>query len=260
MNFPKIKKNYQKIKSILGLSLSLAKARFKLKNEGSYLGILWYLLNPLSMFLILLFLRNALHKTTIEYYPVYLFLGLIMFNFFRQATNTSSNTIISNSGFIKSMKINYEPFVVSVIIQSVFSHIFEVAILAIFMVYFGVPLWWLFFYPIIFFIFAIFTTGVSFIVSVIGAYANDFSNAWAVFLNVLWFATPIYYVASKGNAAFLNELNPIYYFIDIARSFVISGKFPGSKPILIILALSTLFFVAGVFIFEKHKKKFSELI
>jgi len=37
----KLKKYYKKIKRILELSFSLAKANFKLRNENSYLGIFW---------------------------------------------------------------------------------------------------------------------------------------------------------------------------------------------------------------------------
>ena len=49
------KKMKEKIKSISALSFSLAKANFKIRNEGSYLGIFWYLLEPLAFFIVLLF-------------------------------------------------------------------------------------------------------------------------------------------------------------------------------------------------------------
>jgi len=104
---------YYKAKSILGLSLSLAKVKFKLRNEGSYLGVFWYLLSPLAMFLILLSLRGLTNKNPIEYYPIYLLLGLIVFNLFRYATTISTNAIRGNAGLIKSLKINLEPFLLS---------------------------------------------------------------------------------------------------------------------------------------------------
>jgi len=131
---------YYKAKSILGLSLSLAKVKFKLRNEGSYLGVFWYLLSPLAMFLILLSLRGLTNKNPIEYYPIYLLLGLIVFNLFRYATTISTNAIRGNAGLIKSLKINLEPFVISGIMQAVFSHIFEVIILVLFLFYFKVSL------------------------------------------------------------------------------------------------------------------------
>ncbi len=46
------------VRNILRISLILAKTNFKLRIEGSYLGILWYLLNPLALFLILLLIKT----------------------------------------------------------------------------------------------------------------------------------------------------------------------------------------------------------
>jgi len=261
MDFKKyFHKYYQKLKSIMGLSLSLAKSRFKLRNEGSYLGIFWYLLYPLSMFLILLFLKEILHKTTTDHYPIYLFLGLIMFNFFRQTTNMSADTISRNSGFIKSLKIDQESFVIANAIQSTLSHIFEVIILSIFMIFFKISLVWLIFYPLIFLFFIVFTLGISFILAVAGAYANDFSNAWSVFLNALWFITPIYYVVSEQNISLLNQINPLYYFIEISREIVIFGQMPSVSLLLAIFSLTTVIFLIGILIFEKYKSKFAEMI
>ena len=82
-------------KQVLSTSLALAKANFKLKNEGNYLGILWYLLEPLLMFFIFLAVRRIL-GADIPYYPMYLFLGLVIFNFFRKTTTDATRTIINN--------------------------------------------------------------------------------------------------------------------------------------------------------------------
>ncbi|HNU96023.1 MAG TPA: hypothetical protein PKH95_01275 [Candidatus Magasanikbacteria bacterium] len=45
----------EKINNIFNLSWQLAKANFKLRNEGSYLGIFWYLLDPLLMLMRLIY-------------------------------------------------------------------------------------------------------------------------------------------------------------------------------------------------------------
>ena len=85
----KLKEHFARLKSILGLSLQLAKARFKLRNEGSYLGIFWYLLEPFLLFVIILGIRSAfVGGSGGEDYPLYLIIGLVMINFF---TGTSRN-------------------------------------------------------------------------------------------------------------------------------------------------------------------------
>lgn len=254
-------KNYlQKLKGILGLSLSLAKVNFKLRNEGSYLGIFWYLLDPFLMFLIILILGKVITRTEIENYPVYVLLGLIMFNFFRQATINAATSITFNAGFIKSMKISSESFVLSSVLQSVFSHFFEAIILLVFIIYFKISLLGIIFYPFIFFLLLLFVIGASFLLATLGVYINDLTNVWSVVINLLWFATPIFYIISAENLTVINRINPMFYFVNAARDLMLYNRIPSMDLILKVVLLSALFLLLGVFVFEKYKRKFAELI
>lgn len=248
------------IKKTLQLSFSLAKTQFKLRNEGSYLGIFWYLLDPLAMFLIILVLSGVLVNTVTKNYPVYLLLGLIMFNFFRQTTINSTNSIVANAAFIKSMKISSESFVVSSVMLSLFSHLFELIILLFFMLFFKISLIGLFLYPLVFLFLFLFALGVSFILASVGVFINDISNVWSVLINLLWFSTPIFYVISGGSATIVNKLNPMFYFVSIAREIVIGGFVLSPNQLVLTAILSLVFFLSGLAIFEKFKTKFAELI
>jgi len=252
-----------KIKGILGLSLQLAKADFKQRNEGSFLGILWYLLEPLFMLFMFLMVRNVVGQG-IPNYPLYLFLGLIMFNFFRKTTSDSIKVITDNSGFIKSIKLNHEAFVVSALLKSVFSHFFEIIILLFLLVYSGISILNIVFYPLVFFFFCFFVLGISFFAATLGVYLKDFANLWRVFTRLLWLATPIFYASkliSKLNLPFdFNSLNPLYYFITIARECIAYNKVSQLSLIIGAVIFSLSFFVLGFIVFEKFKNKFSEMI
>lgn len=254
-------KNYwQKLKGILGLSLSLAKVNFKLRNEGSYLGIFWYLLDPFLMFLIILILGKVITRTDIPHYPLYLLLGLIVFNFFRQATINATTSITSNSGFIKSMKISSESFVISAVLQTIFSHFFELLALLAFILFFKVSIMGIIFYLPVFFFLVIFTLGFSLILATINVYVNDLINIWIVLINLLWFSTPIFYIISLENLTFVNRLNPMFYFVSIARDLVIYNKIPSLDFILPAVLFSIVFLSLGLLIFKRYKKKFAEMI
>lgn len=256
-----LKRFYYKTKSIIGLSISLAKANFKVRNEGSYLGIFWYLLEPLAFFVILLFIGNTISVNTITYYPIYLLLGLIIFNFFRATTNIATGAIRSNSNFIKSLKIDKEAFILSGMFQFTISHIFEFIILIGFMIFFKMNLAWVLFYPVIFILFFFFTTGISFILSVLGVYANDLKNVWSVFTRLLWFATPIFYYVRGGELIqTINMFNPLYHFINISRELIIFHRIPEMKTFLLAIFSSIIIFALGIYIFEKNKDKLAEKI
>lgn len=249
------------IKSVLSLSFSLAKANFKLRNEGSYLGIFWYLLEPIAFFVILLFIGGIISVNNIKDYPVYLFLGLILFNFFSATTSYATNSIRNNASFIKSLKIHKEVFVLSGLFQFTFSHFLEFLILIGFSIFFNISITWIFLYPVVFVLFLMFTAGICFILAVIGVYVNDLKNVWSVITRLLWFATPIFYVVEKNDQIhMLNLLNPLYHFIDITREIVIFHNFPSIETFISIIFLSGITFYLGFLVFEKNEKKLAEKI
>ena len=249
----------ESFKKKLELSLSLAKAGFKLRNEGSYIGVFWYLLEPLIIFSIFFTIRNIV-GIGIENYAAYLLLGLIMFNFFRKTTSESIRAITNNAGLIKSIKLNKEVFIVSAVIKSIFSHFFEIILFIAVLFFSGVQIVNILFYPLIFTFFCMFVLGISFIVCTIGTYLVDFGNIWNIFMRILWFATPIFYSSNLKLPVNINHFNPLYYFITITRGVVVYGQIPISWMVIGMILFSFGFFLLGIFIFEKFKHKFSEMI
>ena len=257
----KLKKYSQKLKSILGLSLQLAKANFKLKNEGSFLGIFWYLLEPFFLFIIILGIQKALGGNIVNNYLLYLLLGLIMFNFFSATTSISTKRIENSSNFIKSIKINNESIILSRIIENTFAHFFEIILFIGFMIFFKIPLIQLLIYPIIFIFYILFTTGSSFLLATIGVYVSDLDNAWRVVTRLLFFATPLFYVAEKGSLIYkINLFNPLFYFITISRDLIVYKKLSELWMIEITMALSIIIFITSILVFNKYKNKFAEHI
>lgn len=246
-----------KIRSILDLSLSLAKVNFKLRNEGTYLGMLWYLLEPILMFLLLLYIFSP-RMTTVKNYPLYLLLGLIMYNLFSGATINSTRAIVDNASFIKSLKIPYEPLVLSIVLQFIFTHIFEIVVLAIFMIYFHVSLMGLIFYPMLLFFYAVFICGISFALAAIGVRINDIGNVWRVLITLMWFATPIFYSIKESSIQFL--LNPIARFIAVARDLIIANSFPSIGLIVQVIAISFFSLAVGLGLFSLLKNRFVEYV
>jgi ABC-type polysaccharide/polyol phosphate export permease len=248
-------------KRILGTSYSLGIAHFKLRNEGSYLGIFWYLLNPILMFLLLLAIFSNSLGEDIENYPLYLLLGIIMFNFFQAVTSESTKIMRRDRNVIRSIKFPLESMVGNIVLVSIFSHFFEMLILIIVLLILKMPLLGLIVYPIILLVFSLFSLGVSLILSSIAVYFVDLDNIWIFASRLLWMATPIFYTFEKGSILFImNRLNPLYYFITLTRHIVVYNELP---PLLIIMG--TLEFTAvsilwGMVIFRRSSKKFAEMV
>ncbi len=248
-------------KQTLNLMISFALIGFKLRNEGSYLGFFWYLLNPILTFLLLLLIFSNRLGSSIVDYPLYLLMGIMIFNFFQSITTESTRVISSFRGVVRSIYFPKEVLVGQLVVKTFFSHIFEILLYALFMVFFHVPLWGLLYYPFILIFLSIFTLGVSFALCALTAYVSDLENIWNFALRLLWLATPIFY-ASEGilGISILNKLNPMYYFITVARETIIYQHNPDSFLILGMVGYSIISFFTGLWIFTHLKSKFAEKI
>jgi lipopolysaccharide transport system permease protein len=255
------KRFYNKTKGMLGLSFQLAKTGFKLRNEGSYLGIFWYLLNPILMFSLLLFIFGNRLGNNIEYYPLYLLLGIIMFNLFQSTTKESTKAIIQNGALIKSINFPKEALIFSLILRNLFSHIFEIIIFFSILVFFKISVTGILYYLLLLIPFMIFIFGFSLLLSSFTVYFVDLDNIWEFASTVIWFGTPIFYaIENQTRLFYLNLINPLYYFLTSARDLAIYHKIPPTWMILGIVGFSLIFLFLGLFVFKRLNKKFAELI
>ncbi len=251
----------KKLFDALRLALSISKVNFKLRNEGSYLGILWYLLEPISFFLILLSMQNMFSSRESQNYSVYLLTGLITFNFFKSTTQQATGIFNQNGEMIKSIRVPLESLVMGMVFQSTFSHIFEVSAVLIVLVLTSNTLWGLLLYPFAFVLLFMFVTGVSFILAVIGVYVNDLGNVWSIFTLLLWFMTPIFYTPVPGTALTeITQYNPMYYLITLSRDFIITVSLPKASTAIMSVAFSLGFLAVGWLSFQKVKHRIPEMV
>jgi ABC-type polysaccharide/polyol phosphate export permease len=250
------------LKTVLRISWSLAIKNFKTKNASSFLGVLWYLLDPLLMFFILMTIRGSFKLDTIEMFPLYLFSGLVFFNFFRGTTTTAVKAIKSGGYFLKTANFPKISLVLTKIFDGILSHSIEIIVLFAMLIYYGVPFWHIFIYILTLIPFALFIFGVCLFLATIGSYMTDLTNIWRVLTRLLWFATPIFYVARKDNTVvnLINDYNPVAIYLEISRGGLIQGQVPtlSNFSISMLMALASL--LIGIIIFNYHKKKFAENI
>ncbi len=115
---------------------------FKLRYQGSFLGYVWSLLKPLALFVILyiVFTKFLRIGNDIPHYAVYLLLGIVLWNFFSEATSGSISSIVGKGDLLR--KINFPKYVI--VMASSFSALINLflnfIIIAIFMVISGVEI------------------------------------------------------------------------------------------------------------------------
>ena len=88
---------------------------FKVKYKRSVLGVLWSLLYPLLQMAVMAVVFSQMFKFRMEgvNYLVYLMTGLVMYNYFSEASNNAMTSIVSNFALMNKVYIPKYIFPVS---------------------------------------------------------------------------------------------------------------------------------------------------
>src|SRR5476651_458681 len=117
------------------LLAELVRTDFKLRYQGSALGYAWSLLRPLLLFLILyvVFVKLLKLGTGIPHYPVYLLLGIVMWNFFSEMTVQSLGSIVGRGDLIRKISIPKWIIVLSSSLSALINLLLNLVVVMIFL-------------------------------------------------------------------------------------------------------------------------------
>jgi ABC-type polysaccharide/polyol phosphate export permease len=250
--------------------MTMAVRELKVRYIGSSFGLLWAVINPLTQVAIYgiifgIFFRaqpNPAYGT--HSYFLYLICGLIPWQFFSQAVNSSTGVILSNRNLImKAAGFPSEVLPIISIISQIMSHLIALAVLLAILVIFKVGLSvYILTIPIYLLFLTIFTVGLSWIISSINVYMRDVQHIVGLIMTAWFFFTPIFYSTTiiPPKILPLIKLNPIYHVIDGYRYALLAGEFPPLGNFLYLAFISLLIFGLGGIVFRKLKPGFAEIL
>lgn len=251
----------------------LVRTDFKLRYQGSVLGYIWSLLRPLLIFLILyiVFVKFLKLGTGVPHYPVYLLLGIVIWNFFFEMTMLSVASIVGRGDLIRKIRIPRWIIPVSTSLSALINFVLNLIVVAAFIFFSHVGLLntEILLIPIVIEVYLL-ALGLSFFLSALFVRFRDASYIWEVILQGGFYLTPVLYPLSRLHNILFQKLlllNPLGQAIQDARYAVITHSsttiyelFKGSlyEYIPFVVILMVLFI--GVSYFKKESKSFAENI
>lgn len=251
----------------------LVRTDFKLRYQGSVLGYAWSLLRPLLLFLILyiVFVKFLKLGTNIPHYPVYLLLGIVIWNFFLEMTSQSLGSIVGRGDLIRKIRIPRWIIVFSSSISAVINLILNMVVIVAFMILNHVDLLiTTLLLPFILLEVYLFSLGLSLFLSAAFVKFRDINYIWEVILQAGFYLTPILYpLALITNVTFQKILlmNPMAQAIQDARWASVSHEtltpykvFEGGWYMFIPYIIVLVILIGGLAYFRKEAKYFAENI
>lgn len=266
-----VKKILQKYRYSAILLRQLVITDFKLRYQGSFLGYLWSLLRPLAIFLILyiVFVRFLKVGSDVPHFPVYLLLGIVIWNYFSEVTNNGVSSIVGRGDVLR--KINFPKYVVvlSGSLSALINLGINLFVVGVFMIFTGVdPQPQLFiFVPLLIVELFIFALSMAFLLSSLFVRFRDVNYIWEVIMQGAFYATPILYPMSYVPAFLAPYIiaNPVAQIIQDLRFILITdqtetiGTIYGSEwARLIPLGIVALAALGSAYYFKKRSPYFAE--
>ena len=250
-----------------GLIQSLVARELKARYRGSVLGFFWSFINPLLLLLVYTFVFKVVlpeaHPKEIEPYALFLFCGLLPWTWFSSSLLESANVLIAGGNLIKKVLFPAEVLPIVTVLANLVHFCFGLPILAIFLVYFRMPLsagelaW----FPVVVFTQLVLTLGFAFVFSALTVHFRDIKDLLANLLTLWFFSTPIIYpmFVAPGMAKQLLNLNPFTHLaVSYQEILFYPGPFGHWRWLVALLVASAAWFLAGYWVFDRLRDSFAE--
>ncbi len=234
---------------------------FKVKYKRSVLGILWSLLYPvLTMCVMAIVFSNVFKFSTPGVsYLVYLQTGLVMFNYFSEATNLSMSSVVANFSLINKVYMPKWIFPLSKCLFAGINFLLTLIPLYAVIILTGTEITWLHvFLPYAVVCLFMFTLGVGLILSTIAVFLRDIYYIYGVVIMFMMYLTPIMYDIKMLDSWMVPilKLNPMYNFINFSRMIIIYRQMPSLDSWAACFISGFVVLVFGVILFRRKQNKF----
>jgi len=237
----------------------LIKRDFITKYRKSVLGVVWSVLHPLLMMIVMTFAFQQLFRVEIENFPVYVFSGQLIFNFFSESTTLAMNSVIVGEGVIKKIYVPKYMFPLSRVISSLVNLLFSFVTFLLVFTFTGAQFYWtMLLVPIPFIFIFVFSLGIAMLLASLAVFFRDLTYLYGVLMQLLFFMTPIMYpvdIIPQWLIPFYG-LNPLYHFVTYFRALTRLGTVPDIWSTMVCIGFALCALCVGTAVFMKQQDKY----
>lgn len=206
--------------------------------------------------------NNSESSSTIDY-ALFVFGGLVAFNFFTEMAYRAPSLLHEYAHYIKQTMFPAEMLpVISTLRATTYASIGLALMLLCQLVFAGSLHWTVLLLPLWFIPFLLFLIGITWLLSAMGAFTRDTAYLMMTIAPVLMFATPVFFSHETLSPTWklVMYANVLTGFIEIIRDLVVFGQFP--KPLVAAwtMFVSAFFFWFGYWFFRRQQDAIADVI
>lgn len=250
------------------LLFQLTKRDFSSKYVDSYLGLAWAVLEPLATTIILSVIFTFGFKAgMVQDIPffLYMFSGMVAYNFFSMAVGEGTNVIRAYSFLVKKVDVRLALLPVMKNSSCTLFHFIMLGLLILTLFFYGYyPTWYWIQFVYYFVAMNILVLGITWLTSAVSVFVPDIRHIVNISLQFLFYLSPVFWSLRNipENWAWVPKLNPMFYIISGYRDTFIYGKGFWTHPneTIYFWVVTGIFIVFGSFVFRKLRPQFADVI
>lgn len=252
------------------LILAILRRELRERFSGSVAGWVWAVVAPLISLVTytLVFggavkLPNGTPANSPIDYALFVFGGLIAFNFFTEMAYRAPSLLHEYAHYLKQTMFPAQMLpVISTLRATTYASIGLALMLICQLVFEGGLHWTVLLLPLWFVPFLAFLLGITWLLSAMGAFTRDTAYLMMTIAPVLMFATPVFWSheALGPDLRLLMYLNILTGFIEIIRDIVVFGTLPNALVVAWTIFLSAGTFWFGYWFFRHQQDAITDVI
>ena len=237
----------------------------KVRYKQTAIGALWAIFQPFITMVVfsVFFGKLAGIPSDSVPYPIFVYVGLLFWQFFSGALSETSATLVANQSIITKVYFPRLILPISSVITKFIDFAVASVVLVILMIYYGYApnLAGLFILPLLLIVTFMASVGGGLFLAALNVKYRDVRYVLPFFIQILLFLTPVIYPASiAGVYSKLLALNPMTGVIQAARAALL-GTTPINWLLLFIsFVVCLVILVIGVIYFKKVERYFADII
>lgn len=237
----------------------------KVRYKQTYIGIAWAVFQPfMAMVVFSVFFGQLAHLPSDGVpYPIFVYTGLLFWQFFAAALGDASGSLVGNQAIITKVYFPRLVLPLAAIVTDLVDFCVASVVLVFLMVYYGyLPhLSGLLILPLLLLLSYLAALGGGLFLAAINVKYRDVRYVLPYFIQTLFFLTPVIYPSSiAGKYSWILAINPLTAIIKAARGAILGTEPVNWLLISISSAAIVVMLIIGFVVFKKVERYFADIV
>lgn len=223
----------------------------------SFFGVLWSFFNPLLNLAIMTIVFSLMFSQDPLRFSIYQMSGIVTWTFLSASINSGTQAFIQAEGYLKKLYVPKVLFPLVITCNELVNFGFSLSGYYVIGLTFGLSLSFThLLLPIAMFVLALFSLGITLILSSITVYFRDITHFVQVILQGFMWFTPIYFKLDfiPEASRHLFTYNPFYYFVTLMRHLIYDNRLPTLAEWFIPISIALFTLILGLWVLKKCER------